>query len=180
MLPRWKKLASEVVLENPWWRYRRDRIEYAPGKQGEYHYASTYGSAMVVPVTPQGELVLVEQYRYLMDRTSLEFPGGGVAEHELPLTAAARELAEECGFSAALQPLGTFTPWNGVTDEMCHVYLADPVQPDTSGARPDATESFVIHRMTRSELEARIVDGAIWDGMTLAAYSLYRARSSAK
>ena len=176
MLPRWKKLSSEVVLDNPWWRYRKDRFEYEPGKQGEYHYASTYGSAMVIPVTPQGELVLVEQYRYLMDRVSLEFPCGGVCENEPPLTAAARELAEESGCQAELQSLGTFTPWNGVTDELCHVYLADPVRPDDSGARPDATERFVIHRMSRSALEARVAAGEVWDGMTLAAYALYRMR----
>ena len=95
MLPRWKKLSSEVVLDNPWWRYRKDRFEYEPGKQGEYHYASTYGSAMVIPVTPQGELVLVEQYRYLMDRVSLEFPCGGVNENEPPLTAAAQAAPQQ-------------------------------------------------------------------------------------
>jgi ADP-ribose pyrophosphatase len=174
MLPRWKKLSSEVVLENPWWRYRKDRFELN-GKEREYHYASTFGSAMVVPVTAQGELVLVEQYRYLLDKLSLELPGGGVAEHEPPLTAAARELAEECGLAGELTLLGTFTPWNGVTDETCHVYLADPVRPDASGAQPDATESFVIHRFTPSELEALIASGRVWDGMTLAAYALYRA-----
>ena len=177
MLPRWKKLSSEVVLENPWWRYRKDRFEYEPGKQGEYHYASTWGSAMVIPVTAQGELVVVEQYRYLMDRVSLEFPCGGVLENEPPLKAAARELAEESGYEADLQALGTFTPWNGVTDELCHVYLADPVRPDTSGARPDATERFVIHRMSVSQFEARVRAGDVWDGMTLAAYSLYRVRA---
>jgi ADP-ribose pyrophosphatase len=176
MLPRWKKLASEVVLENPWWRYRKDRVEYEPGREGEYHYASTFGSAMVVPITPQGELVLVEQYRYLLDRVSLEFPGGGVAENEPPLSAARRELAEECGYSSGLTPLGTFTPWSGVTDEMCHVYLADDLQPDQSGARPDETESFVIHRVSRSQLETHIAAGVIWDGMTLAAYALYRSQ----
>jgi len=175
MLPRWKKLATEVVLENRWWRYRKDRFEYEPGKQGEYHYASTFGSAMVVPITPEGELVLVEQYRYLLDRESLEFPCGGVAENEPPLSAARRELAEESGYTSELTPLGTFTPWNGVTDEICHVYLADKLLPDQSGARPDETERFVVHRLSRGELEAKIAAGVIWDGMTLAAYALYRA-----
>jgi len=174
MLPRWKKLSSEVVLDNPWWRYKKDRFELN-GKQGEYHYASTHGSAMVIPVTAQGELVLVEQFRYLLDRVSLEFPGGGVAEHEPPLTAAARELAEECGLAADLVSIGRFTPWNGVTDETCHVYLAEPVRQDASGAVPDATETFVVHRFTRAQLEAEIAGGRVCDGMTLAAYALYRA-----
>jgi ADP-ribose pyrophosphatase len=176
MLPRWKKLASEVVIENAWWRYRKDVFEREPGKRGEYHYASTDGSAMVIPITAQGELVLVEQYRYLLDRASLEFPGGGVAAHETPLVAATRELAEECGLAGSFTALGTFNPWNGVTDEMCHVYVADQVVTDTSGARPDATESFIVHRLSRSSFEASVANGRIWDGMTLAAFSIYRSR----
>lgn len=176
MLPRWKKLSTQVMFENPWWRYRKDRFEIEPGKAGEYHYASTHGSAMVIPITAHGELVLVEQYRYLLDKVSLEFPGGGVAEHEAPLSAAQRELAEESGYTAALEPLGTFNPWNGVTDETCHVYIADPVRADTSDARPDATESFLVHHFSRHDFERHIASGRIWDGMTLAAYALYRAR----
>jgi hypothetical protein len=48
--------------------------------------------------------------------------------------------------------------------------------PDLSGARPDATEMFVIHRLSPVEYEAQIASGLIWDGMSLAAYALYRAR----
>jgi 8-oxo-dGTP pyrophosphatase MutT (NUDIX family) len=177
MLPRWKKLTSQVVHENPWWRYRKDDFEREPGKPGQYYYASTYGSAMVIPITAQGELVLVEQYRYLLDRTSLEFPCGGLEQDEPPLQAAARELAEECGLAGQLEALGHFDPWNGVTDEICHVYVVDPVSPDESGARPDATESFIVHRIAPRDFEAQIASGRIWDGMTLAAYALYRARA---
>jgi ADP-ribose pyrophosphatase len=175
-MQRWTKISSQVVAENPWWRYRKDEFEVEPGRSGEYHYASTWGSAMVIPITAQGELVVVEQYRYLLDKISFEFPGGGVSEGELPLVAAQRELAEEARCEAELVPLGSFNPWNGVTDEICHVYLANPVRPDTSGARPDATEAFVIHRLTHADFEAHIASGRIWDGMTLAAYTLYRAR----
>jgi len=176
MLPRWKKLTSELVHENPWWRYRKDVFEREPGKRGEYHYASSYGSAMVIPITAQGELVLVEQYRYLLDKTSLEFPGGGVGKDEPPLVAAERELAEECASAGRLELIGTFNPWNGVTDEICHVYLAEPIVPDLSGARPDATESFIIHRLSRAEYEVQVASGRIWDGMSLAAYALLRSR----
>ncbi|HET8935124.1 MAG TPA: NUDIX hydrolase [Polyangiales bacterium] len=176
MLPRWKKLTSELVHENPWWRYRKDEFEREQGQRGEYHYASSYGSAMVIPITAQGELVLVEQYRYLLDKTSLEFPGGGLGKGEPPLVAAERELAEECCSAGQLELIGTFNPWNGVTDEICHVYLADPIVPDQSGARPDATESFIVHRLSRAEYEAQIASGRIWDGMSLAAYALFRSR----
>jgi ADP-ribose pyrophosphatase len=176
MLPRWKRLESRVVYENPWWRYRKDAFESEPGKRGEYHYASTYGSAMVIPITAQGELVLVEQYRYLLDRTSLEFPCGGLGMDEPPLLAAERELAEEASYAGELRPVGTFNPWNGVTDEICHVFVAKPVVADASGARPDATEHFIVHHVTTSDFDDYVVNGRIWDGMTLAAFTLYKAR----
>lgn len=176
MLPRWKKLTSQVVLDNPWWRYRKDTFELSPGKQGEYHYASTHGSAMVIPVTASGELTLVEQYRYLLDKASIEFPGGGIAEHESPEQAARRELEEETGYAGELLPLGTFTPWNGVTDEICHVFVAPRVERAPKAASPDDTESFIVHRFTQADLDRQIASGLIWDGMTLAAYALYRTR----
>jgi ADP-ribose pyrophosphatase len=176
MLPRWKKLSSRVVLENPWWQYRKDVFELETGKRGEYHYAATHGSAMVIPVTERGELVLVEQYRYLLDRDSLEFPGGGVSEHESPADAAARELAEETGFAAPLELLGTFTPWNGVTNETCHVYVAEPVRRYDGDLQADDTERFLLHVLPSNALAARVSAGEIWDGMTLAAYALFQAR----
>jgi len=176
VLPRWKKLSSEVVFENPWWRYRRDTFELEPGKRGQYHYASTYGSAMVIPLTAQGQLTLVEQYRYLLDKVSLEFPGGGVGEHESPEQAALRELEEETGHSGELIPLGRFTPWNGVTDETCHVFIAPHVVPVPCAATPDATERFILHQLTQADLDAHIANGRIWDGMTLAAYALFRTQ----
>lgn len=175
-LRRWTRISTTVVHENPWWRYRKDTFEIEPGKRGEYHFASTPGSALVVPVTADGKLILVEQYRYLADRFSLEFPCGGVAEGESPELAASRELLEESGYTAALSPLGTFNPWNGVTDEVCHVYrgqqLARPITP----AHADETESFVVHELDIPTFEARIADGTVWDGMTLAAYALHRLR----
>lgn len=173
-LPRWKRLSTELRSRNPWWTYRVDRFALPSGKEGEYHHVHTEGSVMVVPVAGDGRLLLVNQYRYLLDRESLEFPGGGVKPGQTAEAAARAELAEEAGVSAReLVRLGSFDPYNGVTDELCALFLARGLVPDPH-ARPDETELFEVTPLTAAELEARIARGEIWDGMTLAAWCLAR------
>ncbi len=173
-LPRWKKLSTELRFRNPWWSYLLDRFRLPGGKEGEYHYIQTPGSAMVVPVTDDGRLLLVNQYRYLCDRESLEFPGGGVKPGQAAEAAARVELAEEAGVQAReLIHLGRHDPWNGVTDEMCDVFLARGLVHDPS-AHPEETETIENAPLTVADFEARIASGEIWDGMTLAAWCLAR------
>jgi hypothetical protein len=59
-----------------------------------------------------------------------------------------------------------------VTDEICRVYVASGLSPGP--APKDATEEFELHAVTPAELEALIASGKVWDGMTLAAWSLAR------
>lgn len=170
----WRKVSESVVVENPWWAYRRDAVEMPNGRPGEYHYVHTEGSAMVVPVLASGRLLMVRQYRHLASRESLEFPGGGVKHGATPEDTARSELAEEVGQAAGeLVPVGRFNPFNGVTDEMCHVFLARGLVP-AAGARPDETEELEVESVAPEDLEARILAGEVWDGMTIAAWHLAR------
>lgn len=175
-LGRWRKLSESVVFRNPWWTYRLDRFETPAGVRGEYHYVHTRGSSMVVPVTRDGSLLLVDQFRFLMDRTSLEFPAGGVKEGSSHEETARAELAEETGQGAdEWEPVGQFNPCNGVVDEMCNVYIARGLRA-IEGAAPDETEELEVRSVTVAELEAAIGRGEIWDGMTLAAWQMARHR----
>jgi ADP-ribose pyrophosphatase len=130
---------------------------------------------MVVPVGATCELLMVRQYRHLAGRESLEFPGGGVKAGTTPEAAARSELAEEAGRGATeLRLVGRFNPFNGVTDEMCHVYVATGLRP-VGEPRPDETEELEGESVRPAELEARIRAGEVWDGMTIAAWHLARA-----
>jgi ADP-ribose pyrophosphatase len=170
----WRKISESVVFTNPWWSYRLDRIELPSGKPGEYHYLHTEGSAMVVPITASGDLIMVRQFRYLVGRESLEFPGGGVKPGTTHAQAARDELAEETGLAAAeLRRVGGFNPFNGVTDEMCHVFVARGLEPARE-LTPDETEEIETVCVAPEELDARIRSGEVWDGMTIAAWFLAR------
>jgi ADP-ribose pyrophosphatase len=167
----WKKLSESLVYKNPYWTYKRDAFELPSGSPGEYHYVNTNGSSMVVPVLRAGTLLLVNQYRYLLGKESAEFPCGSVKDGSTYEDTARKELAEETGYSAeGLLGVGEFNPYNGVTTEMCRVYIARDLE--YIGGAPDETEEFELLRLTPAEVDARIRTGAIWDGMTIAAWSL--------
>ena len=170
-LKRWDKLTSQVLYRNNWWTYRKDTFRIPNGKEGEYHYVHTNGSSLVVPVRPDGSLILLNQYRFLCDRESLEFPCGGVKEGETSDQTAVRELQEEAGWGARdWKVAGEFNPYNGVTNEICRIYIARNLFPVK--APLDDTEEFEQLTLRPEEVESRIVSGVIWDGMTIAAWTV--------
>ena len=174
-LKSWKKLSEETLFRNNWWTYKRDTFELPSGKIGEYNYVSIGGSAMVVPIMMDGRVLLVNQYRYLNNRESLEFPCGSVKEGMTHDETAWHELAEETGYSSGRFSLaGEFNPYNGVTNEICKVYIARELQ--HVGGTPDETEEFELLPLTPPELDARIVSGEIWDGMTIAGWAMVKAK----
>src|SRR6266571_295971 len=118
-LQHWRKLRQEFEIRNPWWVYRKDITLLPSGKEGEYHYVHVKGSSMIIPVRHDGKMILVNQYRYLCDRESLEFPCGSVKENSTYEETARHELSEETGVTAdELGCLAEFNPYNGVTDEV--------------------------------------------------------------
>jgi ADP-ribose pyrophosphatase len=170
-LVRWKKLKEQVVQKNPWWTYRRDEFEIPGKKKGEYYYVHTNGSSLVIPMFDDGRLLLVNQYRYLCERESLEFPCGGVKNGHTHEETAVQELAEEAGYAARnWDLLGEFNPYNGVTNEFCRVYLARDLVPAVS--RPDDTEEFERVTLTSDDVDARILSGVMWDGMSIAGWTI--------
>jgi ADP-ribose pyrophosphatase len=175
MLKQLKQLSSEILAENRYWKYLKDRYTHPGGDEGEYHYVHTPGSVMVIPVTEKGNLLLVRQFRYLNRREGLEFVGGGVRGGLSAESAAASELKEEAGLVASeLREIGEFNPMNGVTDEICKVFVATDLV--TVDAAPDASEEFELVELRHDEFCDLIRHGEIWDGMTLAAFSLFREK----
>jgi ADP-ribose pyrophosphatase len=165
----WKKLKQLNKISNKWWSYHLDEVELPNGKKGEYHYVHTNGASMVIPVLKEGKIQMVKQFRYLANRESLEFPCGSVKDGSTYEETAKHELAEESGVEAQqLQLIGSYNPYNGVTDEMCNVYVAKILK--SVSVPHDDTEEFERVLLSKSEIEEKIKSGEIWDGMSLAAW----------
>lgn len=174
-LRRWRTLTRSVRSTNPWWSYRLNTFHMPNGSEGEYHFVHTNGSSLIVPLTPDGKIILVNQYRYLAERESIEFPCGSVKDGSTYEDTARHELREETGYEAeTLTPVGKFNPYNGVTDEFCTVFVGRGLR--HIGARPDPTEEFEVLAWPASDIERHIADGTIWDGMTIAAWCIVRGK----
>ncbi|RCK73954.1 MAG: ADP-ribose pyrophosphatase [Ignavibacteriae bacterium] len=173
MLKKWKKINQIKEISNKWWTYIIDEVELPDGKMGEYHYVHTNGSSMIIPVLDNGNILMVNQYRYLKARESLEFPCGSVKDGSTYEETATHELAEEANVEAeVIEYAGTFNPYNGVTDEMCQVYIARNLKKKV--LPPDETEEFEIFAFRKDEIDSKIQSGEIWDGMSIAAWMLVR------
>lgn len=172
-LKEWKSISCEIKFKNPWWEYRLDKCSIPNGREYEYHYVHTGGSVMIVPVKENGDLILVNQYRYLNRRFSIEFPAGGIKIGHNPDIVAHKELIEETGFDGDLQKIGIFNPYNGVTSEFCHVYIARNLFPSDKETK-DEQEEFEQFTLKPSQVEEKIHSNEIHDGMTMAVWSMVR------
>jgi ADP-ribose pyrophosphatase len=123
-------LRTEVIVAKPK-KFVREDVRMPDGVEIDWYYMDTPASVMVVAVTEDGKLVMVEQYRHNLKRHAIELPAGAVSDGEDPETAALRELDEETGYrpaeGAQLRHLGSYYSLPSETNKITHVYLAAPV-----------------------------------------------------
>lgn len=122
------------------------------GKNGSFLSLSAADWVITIPLTQEGELVMVRQWRHGSGKTSCEFPGGVLDPGEDPATAARRELLEETGYSAGtLTHLASLSPNPAIMSNTCHFYLAeDIIRTDKQELDPDEyvqVLTFKTHQM---------------------------------
>lgn len=167
----WKRIDSKTIFKNKFWSYILDNYSIGDSITGEYHYVHTPGSTLVIPVLDQDTFILIKQYRYLNNKISIEFPCGGVLEGLEREANALKELREETGYKAdTLTKVGEFSPFTGAADELCTVFIGQDLEKDPLPA--DITEEFEILYLTRNEIQDLIAKNEIWDGLSLASWSL--------
>lgn len=171
-LPKWNKLDQETIFKNDHWEYNLDKFEIESGHIGEYHYVHSPGSTMVIPFTSENSILLVNQFRYLNQKESLEFPCGSVEDGLTLEENALKELREESGMSGTLKRIGEFSPYTGVSDEICTVFMATNLI--TSPLEKDITEEFELFTFSIEQFESLIKRNKIWDGLTLSAWLLIK------
>jgi 8-oxo-dGTP pyrophosphatase MutT (NUDIX family) len=165
----WTRLSRRVAYENPWitvWHDEVTRPDGEPGIYGVVHFANL--AEGVLALDEFGQVLLVGQHRYALDRYSWEIPEGGVPAGESALAGARRELREETGIEAAdWVELARSHLSNSVSDEEAVLYLASGL---TNGvATPDGTEALAIRWLPFDEVLAMTLDGRITDALTVMA-----------
>jgi 8-oxo-dGTP pyrophosphatase MutT (NUDIX family) len=138
-------LNSETAWSCPWYAVRRDEIVLPNGRHAHYHVVEKAPAVWIIPVTAEGEIVLIYSYRYTVDDWCWELPAGAIKPGQTAEEAARAELREEVGGTAAdLIYIGQFYPANGICNEVGHIFLATAVCLGETDHEP--AEVITVHR----------------------------------
>ena len=164
-----KEKSSELIFDGKVLHLYRDEIYLPNGKESFREYCRHMGAVCVVPVTDEGEIICVRQYRYAVGRTVLEIPAGKLdSRDEIPIDAAVRELREETGAAAQkITYMGEYFSSPAILDERIYMFLAEGLEFGETDF--DEDEFIEIVKIPVDELVGMIMRGEIIDGKTQAA-----------
>ncbi len=129
------------------------------------------GAAVILPITDDGDILLLRQFRPSLNKWILELPAGTIEANESPIECAKRELIEETGYSAQhFEPLGQCSPLAGFCDEIQHLFVAKGLSPNQS-LSPDDDEVINVIKVSLNDIENWIKTDEITDGKTIACLS---------
>jgi len=158
---RWQTLGREYLYESPWCSFRVDGVRLPDGARIEYGVLESAGFAAVVPVTEDGSVVLVRQWRQPVEGFTLELPGGGVEGREDPREAVRRELLEETGYRAEdVSHLASLHTSPGRATEVCHLFRCRAMRA-LAGPQPEPTEFVYVVEVPLAEAVGKVVAGEI-------------------
>ena len=159
----WETLDRRYLFQSKWYNLRQDRLRTQDGHEFTYTIVDHPGAVWVVPVTPDGQVVLVWQYRYVVDEFCVEVPAGGLSPGLTPEQVAHRELLEEVGGTAAeLRHVGQFYTSNGISNEVAYIYFATGVELGNTQREP--TELMELRLVPPEEALRMAREGEITDG----------------
>lgn len=141
--------------------------------EGEWECIRHPGGALAVPVTPDGDLVLVRQYRFALQGRLLEFPAGTVEPNEAPAATIQREIEEETGYRAnTWRSLGQFPLAPGYSDEWIYAFLATDLEKIEQPPAGDEDEDIEVVLMSPDRFQKAILAGEAIDAKSIASFFL--------
>ncbi|MDE2798984.1 MAG: NUDIX hydrolase [Gemmatimonadota bacterium] len=149
-----------------------DKVEFPQGRIIDRHYFLDFKKEAVAVLVENddGQILMIESYRYTTDSIEWEIPAGGIEKGESVLEAARREVIEETGYDPSnMEVIYTFHPSNGISNQVFHIAkcLATGSQ-----AEFDRNEVKSVRWFTRDEVRQLIKKKKLRDGFSLAALLL--------
>ena len=179
-----KTITSRQIFEGKVLDVRCDVVSLPNGKEGTREYAVHKGAVCVIPLTDEGEVVCVRQYRYAIGKVFLEIPAGKFDfVGEDPREAALRELREETGAACrTLTSMGALIPSCAILTERIHMFLAEGL---TFGETDFDEDEFIeLVKIPLDELVDMVMRGEVEDAKTqiavLKAWKIKRDEASRK
>jgi ADP-ribose pyrophosphatase len=167
-----KVLSSAIVYEGPIFGIRRDEVIEPGGVRATREVITHPGSVVVLPVLPDGRILLIQQYRHATRQYLWELVAGRMDPGETPPIAASRELIEETGFRARrFRVFLDVFPTPGFLEERMFILLAEGL---TAGeAEPEEDEKILSRAYSQRQLEAMIRTGKLRDAKSIAGILFY-------
>ena len=123
----WKTISSAYLFNDLWFKVRKDVCETPDGKIIDPYYVYEFPTWVgAVPVTADGKIIMVKQYRHALGEVCIEIPGGCVDESDQDTQEAiAREVMEETGYAfSSWEYLGKISANPSTNTNLLHMYLA--------------------------------------------------------
>lgn len=166
-------LKQKLIYKGRKFDFEVSALKLPNGAIGEWECIRHPGGTLAVPITPDGQLVLIRQYRFAACGYLLEFPAGTLEPGEDPAATIQRELQEESGYQAATwRSIGKFFLAPGYSDEIIHVFLATDLTPLAAPPAQDEDEDIQVILMTPQALEQAIYSGQVQDTRAISSYFL--------
>lgn len=170
-----EKLGQRLFFQGRKFNFEVSRLRLPNGVEGEWECIRHPGGALAVPVTSEGQLVLVHQYRFAIQGRLLEFPAGTLEVNEDPATTIQREIEEETGYRASRwRKLGQFPLAPGYSDEYIYAFLAEGLEALEKPPQQDEDEDIEVVLLTPQELEEIILTSDRVDAKSVTSYFLAR------
>jgi 8-oxo-dGTP pyrophosphatase MutT (NUDIX family) len=175
----WKRVGTGRRHDYGVLRIREDRVE-DPRTKTRYPRViiETPEWVNIIPLTRDGRVVMIRQFRFGVAKNTLEIPGGMVDPGETPRHAAIRELEEETGYRPGqVISLGSVHPNPAIQVNRCHSFLALDCVKAHPGS-PEPSEDIAVELRKWDEIPRLICAGRITHALVIAAFHLERLRRS--
>lgn len=173
MIKEWELLESKVDKDYQVFRIQSElAISPRTKKIGQFYTIDTRDWVNVIPVTNDGRVVMIKQYRHGSKEVTLEIPGGLVDEED-PREAAQRELLEETGYAGEkAQHLGSVNPNPAIFNNLCHTYLIENAR-EVAEKALDPNEDIEVVLVPAGEIPDIVAGGAITHSLVIVAFHFY-------
>ena len=163
----WTGTVVKTLTTNPWFSVLLQSVKGSEGADKTYYTLDFPTPAVGIVMCRGDEILLIRQYRFIIDQYVWAIPSGGVSEGEKLEDAAVREMLEETGYEcASLRPILSFYPSYGCSNQRFEIFRAD--NPADSGEMFDASEVLSLKWFSRQEVLDLIMQNGIVDGLSLA------------